>query len=217
MENEKKLVSLQVGKPKQESFANVNLFSAMDKRSVNALSVTKSGIVGDGVGDERFHGGPDRVICFYPYEHYALWNEKFSKKLDIPAFGENVTVAGMIEDATYIGDIYQIGEAIVQINQGRIPCSTISHFNREPGFLKLVMKTGFTGYFARVIKEGVMNKEDEILLLERQQEKISVQYATEVILHGRDGVEGARALLALDSLAEDWKKRAAKRIHAAKA
>ncbi|WP_340371522.1 MOSC domain-containing protein [Peribacillus sp. FSL E2-0218] len=213
MEN-KKIVSLQVSKPKQETFANVNIFSAMNKQAVDTVTVTKSGLMGDGVGNEKFHGGPDRVVCFYPYEHYALWNEKFNKRLDIPAFGENVTVAGMTEDATYIGDIYQIGDAIVQINQGRIPCSTISHFNREAGLSKIVMKTGFTGYFARVIKEGTIKKQDEILLLERQQEKITVQFATEVILHGRDGEEGASALLAVDSLADDWKQRAVKRIQA---
>ncbi|MGE7878612.1 MOSC domain-containing protein [Peribacillus muralis] len=214
--NNKKIVSLQVGKPKQETFAGINIFSAMNKQAVETLTVTKTGIIGDGVGNVKFHGGPDRVICFYPYEHYALWNARFSKKLDIPAFGENVTVTGMTEDITYIGDVYQMGEAIIQINQGRIPCSTISHYNLEPRFLKSVMKTGFTGYFARVIKDGTIKKQDEIVLLERHQEKITVQYATEVILHGRDGLEGARTLFALDSLAEDWKQRAGKRIQAVK-
>ncbi len=212
----KKIVSLQVGKPKQETFADVNIFSAMNKQAMDTVTVTKSGIMGDGVGNETFHGGPDRVVCFYPYEHYALWEEKFPIQLDIPAFGENITVAGMTEDTTYIGDIYQIGDAIVQINQGRIPCSTISHFNRETRLLKAVMKTGLTGYFARVIQEGTIKSQDEIVLLERLQQKISVRYATEVILHGRDGLEGAYALLALDYLADDWKQRVIKRVQAAK-
>ena len=211
MENGK-IKSLHAGKPKQEIFSNVDIFSAMDKQAQDHVTVTKSGINGDGIGNEEFHGGPDRALCFYPFEHYSLWNEKFSKKLDIPAFGENLTVAGMREDDTYIGDIYQIGEVIVQINQGRIPCSTISHFNQEPKFLELVLKTGFSGYFARVLQEGTINKQNEIVLIDRLQEKVSVHYATEVILHKRDGLEGAMALLALDPLAEDWKQRILKRV-----
>ncbi|MFE4427957.1 MOSC domain-containing protein [Peribacillus butanolivorans] len=211
MENGK-IVSLQAGKPKQEMFSNVKILSAMDKKPLDNVTVTKSGIVGDGVGNLKFHGGPDRALCIYPFEHYSFWNEKFSKQLDIPAFGENLTVAGMMETHTYIGDIYQIGGTIVQITQGRIPCSTISHFNQEPKFLTSVMKTSFTGYFAKVIQEGVIKKQDEIVLLDRLQENISVYYATEVILHNRDGQDGAHALLSVDSLAEDWKQRILKRV-----
>ena len=85
-------------KPKQEIFSNINIFSAMDKQAQDNVTVTKSGIIGDGVGNVKFHGGPDRALCFYPFEHYSLWNEKFSKQLDIPAFGENLTIAGMKEE-----------------------------------------------------------------------------------------------------------------------
>ncbi|CAH0142899.1 hypothetical protein SRABI96_00509 [Peribacillus sp. Bi96] len=215
MENGK-IVSLHAGKPKQEKFSNVDIFSAMDKQAQDKVTVTKSGIIGDGVGNVKFHGGPDRALCFYPIEHYSLWNEKFAKKLEIPAFGENLTIAGMREETTFIGDLYQIGEVIVQINQGRIPCSTISHFNQEPKFLEFVFKTGYTGYFAKVIQEGTLKKQNEIVLLDRLQEKISVHYATEVILHNRDGLDGAYTLLTLDSLAEDWKQRVEKRVQAAK-
>ncbi|MGE7759879.1 MOSC domain-containing protein [Peribacillus sp. NPDC097895] len=215
MENGK-IVSLHAGKPKQEKFSNVDIFSAMDKQAQDKVTVTKLGIIGDGVGNVKFHGGTDRALCFYPVEHYSLWNEKFAKRLDIPAFGENLTVAGMKEETTFIGDIYQIGEVIVQINQGRIPCSTISHFNQEPKFLEFVFKTGYTGYFAKVIQEGTIKKQNEIVLLDRLQEKISVHYATEVILHNRDGLDGAYTLLTLDSLAEDWKQRVEKRVQAAK-
>ncbi|WP_375089182.1 MOSC domain-containing protein [Peribacillus sp. RS7] len=215
MENGK-IESLHARKPKQENFSNIDIFSAMDKQAVDDVIVTKSGIMGDGVGNVKFHGGPDRALCFYPFEHYSLWNERFAKKLDIPAFGENLTVAGMREETTYIGDIYQIGEVIVQINQGRIPCSTISYFNQEPKFLEFVLKTSYTGYFAKVIQEGTIKKQNEIVLIDRLQEKISVHYATEVILHNRDGLEGSNALLTLDSLAEDWKQRIVKRVQAAK-
>lgn len=198
------IISLQIGEPINEEFSKVKLFSAMNKKEKEYVTITKAGIAGDGVGNKKFHGGPDRVICFYPFEHYELWNKKFNKQLAVPAFGENLTITGMKEEQTFIGDIYQIGDTIIQITQGRIPCSTISHFNNEPEFLKAVLNTNFTGYFARVIQEGAIKKQDDIVLLERVQDKVTVLYATDVILHKRDGQEGAHSVLSIDSLAEEW-------------
>ena len=206
-----KIISLQIGMPKQEAFSSVKMKTAMNKRPIEYVTVTKSGIEGDGVGNKKFHGGPDRALCFYPFEHYHLWNQKLNKQLPVPAFGENLTIAGMTENQTYIGDIYRIGETVIRITQGRIPCSTISHFNNELGFLKLVMDTNLTGYFAKVIQEGVIRKQDDIVLMDRIQDQVTVQYATDVILHKRDGEDGVEALLTIDSLAEEWKSLLLKR------
>ena len=198
---------MQIGLPKTEVYSNVNIKTAMAKKKTDQIAVNSAGIAGDGVGNLKYHGGTDRAICFYPFEHYALWNERFGRQLEMPAFGENLTVSGMTESQTFIGDIYRIGKTVVQITQGRIPCSTISHFNREPGLLKAVMETSFTGYFARVIQEGKIRMGDGIELLERVQDQVTVQYATDVILKRRDGEAGAQALLAIVPLAEDWRKR----------
>ena len=203
----RKIISLQIGLPKTEVYSNVNIKTAMAKKKTDQIAVNSAGIAGDGVGNLKYHGGTDRAICFYPFEHYALWNERFGRQLEMPAFGENLTVSGMTESQTFIGDIYRIGETVVQITQGRIPCSTISHFNREPGLLKAVMETSFTGYFARVIQEGKIRMGDGIELLEWVQDQVTVQYATDVILKRRDGEAGAQALLAIVPLAEDWRKR----------
>lgn len=207
-----KIISLQIGMPKQEEFSSVKMKTAMNKRFIEYVNVTKSGIEGDGVGNRKFHGGPDRALCFYPVEHYHLWQQKFSKQLSVPAFGENLTTAGMTENQTYIGDVYRIGETVVQITQGRIPCSTISYFNNEPEFLKLVRDTNLTGYFAKVIQEGVIRKQDDIVLLDRLQDQVTVLYATDVILHHRDGQDGVNRLLTIESLADEWKSLLLKRI-----
>lgn len=60
-----KIRALHAGKPKHEIFSNIDIFSAMDKQAKDNVTVTKSGIIGDGVGNVKFHGGPDRALCFY--------------------------------------------------------------------------------------------------------------------------------------------------------
>ncbi|MDQ0217879.1 MOSC domain-containing protein [Peribacillus cavernae] len=206
-----KIISFQIGKPQLRVFSGLQLDTAMDKKMVKSSLVTKKEIKGDGIGNRKSHGGPDRVICFYPYEHYAMWEELWGRKLPVPAFGENITVAGMKEKQVYIGDIFKIGECLVQITQGRIPCATISYFNGEPDFLKKVIETSFTGYFARVLEEGTLNNSDSIELVQRMQDRVSVLYGNEVYFHGKDGLEGLDKLLGVTELADVWKSKAEQR------
>ncbi|MGI8779171.1 MAG: MOSC domain-containing protein [Solirubrobacteraceae bacterium] len=85
-------------------------------------AIAKSPVTGrvrvepDGLaGDEQVspgHGGPDRALCLYPREHYAHWAARIE-----PAFGENITSEGALEDGTRIGDVWRIGSALVQVSQ----------------------------------------------------------------------------------------------------
>lgn len=211
------IVSLQIGRPKDELYSGVSLTTAINKRRVNTLNVMSEGIVGDEVGNKKYHGGPDRVICFYPYENYEKWEKKLGSKLEIPGFGENITVKGLEEENVYIGDIYRIGDCIIQISQGRIPCSTISIFNTQPPLLKGVLETCLTGYFARIIKPGIIQENDEMILEIRVQEDVNILYGNRVILHGQDGIEGINRLLSIPELSEEWKEILVKKRNKSKA
>jgi MOSC domain-containing protein YiiM len=209
-----KIVALQAGKPKEERFLGFSYKSAINKEKIRIAEITSEGIKGDGIANTKHHGGPERAICFYPFEHYQMWEQQWGRKMKLPGFGENVTVMGMKEEDVYIGDIYQMGECVIQITQGRIPCATISYFNYEPGFLQKVMETSLTGYFARVIKAGTLKDRDEIILLERVQQQVSVLYGNEIYLHGKDGLDGLEMLLGIPELALDWQRKVAKRKEA---
>ncbi|MBA5845292.1 MOSC domain-containing protein, partial [Escherichia coli] len=67
----------------------------------------------------KYHGGPDRTVCIYPYEHYAKWTEMFGEELQVTAFGENLITTNMLESSVQIGDKFQIGETVIQITEAR--------------------------------------------------------------------------------------------------
>ncbi|CAH0347293.1 MOSC domain-containing protein [Bacillus sp. CECT 9360] len=202
-----KIVSFQIGRPQLRVFSGAQFNTGINKQKVKTAFVTKAEIEGDGIGNKKHHGGPDRVICFYPYEHYEMWEKRFGKRISIPAFGENLTVSGMKEEQVYIGDIFRIGECITQITQGRIPCAMISHFNNETGFLKEVIETSYTGYFARVLEEGQVREDDSIELVQRVQNHVSVLSANEIYFHNKEGLIGLDRLLTIDELAIVWKSK----------
>src|SRR4051794_1687958 len=121
---EAEIIQLNIGMPKEQNWRKKRGISAIGKTPIDEVKLGKDGFAGDGIADTRHHGGPDRAVCLYSYDHYSRWEHEFGTKLSIPAFGENITVAGITERDLYIGDVFQLGDAVVEITQGRVPCST---------------------------------------------------------------------------------------------
>ncbi|PWW17518.1 MOSC domain-containing protein YiiM [Cytobacillus oceanisediminis] len=204
--------SLSIGKPKAHYWKNQKEVSGIDKsKTMNAL-LTKEGFIGDGVANTDFHGGPDRAVCLYPYEHYQMWGKEFKKVFNPPSFGENICVSNMIEKDVFIGDIFSLGEAMVQITQGRIPCSTISKHNGEDKLLGRIVETGYTGYFFRVLEEGRVGADSCLKLVERKQENISVLDANYTLFHNRKNRRAVEDLLEVQELAGVWREKLEKAL-----
>ncbi len=200
------IISLAIGKPKNYSWKNTEEQSAIGKTRVFEVCLKKSGFIGDGVANEEFHGGADRAVCLYPYEHYSRWEQIFQTKLQLPAFGENLTVTGMTEEDVCIGDIYKAGSTLIQVTQGRVPCSTISKYNGEERFLNKVFESGLTGYFFRVLEEGTISMDSKIELVERNPNRITVLFAALTLFHHHDK-KAIEKILMVKELADDWKRR----------
>ncbi|MEK4907749.1 MOSC domain-containing protein [Niallia sp. FSL M8-0099] len=202
-----KIITLSIGKEKTFIWKNKSVSSAIGKEKVSEVILTFDGFVGDGVANPAFHGGKERAVCYYPFEHYKKWEEEFKTKINPPAFGENICGTEFTEKSTYIGDIFSLGSAVVQVTQGRVPCSTISKYNQIDPFLSRIVETCYTGYFFKVLEEGVVSEDSTMELIERPQNKISVWDATKVMVLDRKNKEAIQSILQIDELAEDWKNR----------
>ena len=121
------------------------------------------------------------------------------------AFGENITVTNMLERDVCIGDTYQLGEAIIQVTQARVPCSTISKRLGIPGILPRIVATGFTGYLCRVLQEGTVRKDSKITLLERPSNNVSVLFSNEIYFHNRKDKDAIEKILSVPELADVWR------------
>jgi len=68
---------------------------------------------GDRQADLTVHGGKDKAVYLYPFEHYSYWRSELPE-VDFPfgSFGENFTTEGLDESSTFIGDVfrYRFGE-----------------------------------------------------------------------------------------------------------
>ncbi|WDV06419.1 MOSC domain-containing protein [Lysinibacillus irui] len=204
--------TLAVGMPKELlDSKGRSMITGIEKQRVQEVYLSSRGFEGDDVADKKHHGGPDRAVCLYPAEHYIQWEQELGKTLPTAAFGENLTVTNMLEAEVCIGDIYKIGDAVIQITQGRIPCSTIDRYTEANILLKRLIETGYTGFLARVLEEGTICADSKVELVEKHPARISVLYCNEVYFKNKDAI-AMQQIQAVDVLAEDWKEKLEKRI-----
>ena len=207
MNHVKRIHNLSIGTPTTLIYENgKELNTGICKDSVIDAFLTKNGFIGDGVANLRFHGGPDRAVCIYPYEHYALWESEFKSTLPVSAFGENLTVTNMLEKDVHIGDVFQVGEAVIQITQSRIPCNTITKRTNLSLLLKRMVETGYTGYLCRVLEEGVVREDSQITLLKQHHKKMSVLVTNDIYFQRLKDKESIQKLLDIEELATKWRE-----------
>jgi len=123
------------------------------------------GLEGDEQADLSLHGGLDKAVYAYPAEHYAFWNVQCGASLKrIPgglplspgAFGENLTIEGLLESEVWIGDRLHAGDVVMQVTEPRHPCFKL---NIKLGFShasKIMVQSGYSGFYLRVVQPGAL-------------------------------------------------------------
>jgi len=109
------------------------------------------------------HGGADKAVYVYPFEHYAFWAGELGRHdFSHGQFGENFTTHGLLEDEVSIGDVFQIGAARVQVTQPRSPCFKLGIRMGDGTFPARFATVNRTGFYLSVLEEGRVTAGDEI-------------------------------------------------------
>ena len=208
-----KLLSIQVGLPK--TLGTPNASDTMDQEWTTGFFkepvsgpvwAATTDLAGDGQADLRVHGGPDKAINVYPFEHYAFWlNDLGYKELPNGPFGENFTMAGILETEACIGDIFEVGDALVQISQPRQPCWKLARRWRVQDLVARVVRTGKTGWYFRVLREGNVQAGAALVLMERLYPEWTVTVANNIMFHRKENYAATQALAECPALSGSWK------------
>lgn len=134
------------------------------------VAVQPSGLAGDEQGDPRAHGGTDKAVHHYAFEHYMPWRAELGALpvLTRPgAFGENLSTTGCTESDICLGDRLRIGTVVLEVSQSRQPCWKLNDRFGRPDMAQLVQQTGRTGWYYRVIEPGLLQAGDDVRLVAR--------------------------------------------------
>ncbi|HWS74072.1 MAG TPA: MOSC domain-containing protein [Quisquiliibacterium sp.] len=145
-----------------------------------AVRVGATGLEGDEQADLTVHGGLDKAVYVYPVQHYAFWHTVRTQAgvppageasvltgtpLGPGAMGENLLVRGLPEAEVWIGDRLLIGGVELRVESPRQPCYK---FNARMGFkwaVKMMVDSGYTGFYCSVLRQGALSAGDEVQLV----------------------------------------------------
>ncbi len=181
--------------------------SAMAKTAVlEPIRLSADGFEGDAHADLRVHGGPDKAVCVYPWEHYSYWRDQLRIHLGPAAFGENLTSMGLLETEVYLGDVFRWGGATVQVSQPRRPCFKVGARHGKRDLAAQMSQTRRTGFYFRVLSGGTVGPEDLLALQDVDPFGLSVADVSGVLTSGPDavGLTVDRVLLAAHLLPARW-------------
>lgn len=180
-----------------------------------AVAVEKDGLSGDEQGDLIHHGGREKAIHHYPFDHYHFWSAErpqISDAMVTGAFGENISTEGITEVDICVGDVFQLGTALVQVSQGRQPCWRLNERFGDIQMARSVQKSGRTGWYYRVLEPGAVKAGDELVLLQRGAVQWTIGRIWRVLFRDTLNYEALAELADLPVLASAWRDIARRRL-----
>jgi MOSC domain-containing protein YiiM len=209
-----KVVSLSVGLPREVEWDGHTVLTSIFKAPVDGrLQVTALNLEGDKQSDLTVHGGVEKAVYAYPSEHYAYWrNELPDTELNWAMFGENLTTEGLIEADVRIGDRFRVGSAEFVVTQPRLPCFKLGiRFGRKD-MLKRMLKSGRTGFYFAVTREGEVGAGDAIERISRAADDLTISDIVNLYTVDAENQDLMRRATRSSILPEGWKNYFRKRL-----
>jgi MOSC domain-containing protein YiiM len=209
-----RLISVNVSVPKEVEHKGRVVSTGIFKEPVaGRVRLRLLNLDGDRQADLRVHGGFDKAVYAYPVEHYEDWRRFLGRDgFGFGQFGENFTVEGLLEDEVYVGDVFRVGGATLQVSQPRSPCFKLGIKMGSQRFLKPFLASGRVGFYLRVLEEGGVEAHDVIERVRTDPARLSVREVSRLMYLDRDDLGGARRAAGVAALAVGWRREFAERL-----
>lgn len=206
VENAAIVRGLFVGQPKSITDERGTWTSSINRDSISGpIEVTVAGLAGDKV-TQPLHGSPGQAICVHLIDHYQFWKTHYDVELRIGGVGENVTLDEITEEQVCAGDIARLGTALVQVSAPRVPCGNQARWIGRKDWVKLTLKENRTGFYLRVLEEGILQIGDTWKLQEQLNPDGSISAINRCMYQAFDA-DYAQRLMEMPGLDQWWKDR----------
>lgn len=177
------------------------------------------GLAGDAQADTNHHGGPEKALHQYPFEHYADWADEIGDNplLRTPgAFGENLSTTEWTETNVCVGDVVRFGRALLQVSQGRQPCWKLNRRFAQPDMALRVQSSRRSGWYYRVLEAGMAEPGDFLRVVDRPRPQWSIERLYLLLYCDTHDRNGLASMAAMPELAQNWRELARQRVHSGK-
>lgn len=211
-----KIVSVNIALPADVRHGERTTRTGIFKQPVTGpVRVGAFNLEGDGQADLVNHGGEHKAVYAYAFDHYAYWRGVLGRE-EIPcgAFGENLTVAGLDENELCVGDELRAGSAAFVITQPRVPCFKLGIRFADGRMPRLFAESGRTGFYLRVLREGVIEAGDTLEVIGRGRGRVAIGPLFAAYRRPRDAEAAALLERALEvpELSDEWRTEIRQRL-----
>ena len=207
------VISVNTGKPRTVDNGGKSVRTSIWKTPREGrVAVRTLNLDGDEQSDLTVHGGKYKAVYCYPSEHYAYWRAELPDA-DLPwgAFGENLTLEGLLETEVRIGDRFRIGTAEFQVTQPRQPCFKLEIRHRRHDLIKRFVAALRPGFYVAVTREGEIGADDGVQYLEHASPSMTVRDIFTLYFDDRGKHDELRLAAGIAALAPGWKEHFQKR------
>lgn len=203
-----KVISLNVGVPRLVEYNGEPVATGIFKEPVPGPVMLRTlNLDGDRQADLSVHGGVSKAVYGYPAEHYEFWKRELPEmELPYGMFGENFTTEGLFEDKLNVGDRLRVGNAELMVTEPRLPCYKLGIKFGRVDIIKRFLQSRRTGFYFAVVKAGEVKAGDEIELVSRDENGITIADITRLYAFEKADLEGLRRVVKLEALSESWRE-----------
>lgn len=158
------LLSIQTGISRPSSVARSKA-TAIVKVPVDVAHVSSEGVGDDVIVDLHNHGGPDQAVYIYTQSDYEFWEQELGRSLPSGFFGENLTFSAddrVAAETVRIGDLYTIGEVVLEVTAPRIPCNILADRVGQANYVDAYRAADRPGMYCRVLAHGLVKPGDVV-------------------------------------------------------
>ncbi|MDO6822793.1 MOSC domain-containing protein [Marinobacter sp. 1_MG-2023] len=149
-----------------KTFAGTNTDTGIYKQEVDSAFLNTNGLSGDQQGDNNHHGGPEKALHHFASDHYARLRKELpelaASHCKPGAFGENLVTEGFTETDVCVGDVFKLGEAVIQVSQPRQPCWRLNLRFGISDMSQRLQNSLRTGWYYRVMQPGLVRRGDTL-------------------------------------------------------
>ena len=150
------------------------------------VQITTEGAAGDCIVDRGHHGGPDQALYLFTDPDRAVWEHSLGRPLPDGTLGENLVFDAAETASLCVGDLFTIGDVVLQVTSPRIPCATLAAFLGDPKLLKQFFVIARPGAYLRVLQPGAIRPGDAVTLTPWQGDRITLSTVLTATQDGRD-------------------------------
>src|SRR3954453_22305239 len=175
--------SVNVGVPQPVEVNGHTVLTAIWKSPVEGrLPVRGVNLRGDDQADRTVHGGPDKAVYAYAAEDEEWWRRELGRDLGDAPFGENLTTRGLTVSGAVIGERWEVGSALLEVAQPRLPCFKLGLRMGDRLFPKRFVAGGRAGAYLGIVSGGHIGAGGTIEVVTRPQHSVTSALVSRALL-----------------------------------